>query len=186
MEEKSTEKKKMFNMIVLILTLIIMIIGATMAYYNLIASQKEEGTMLYTGTLEISYLDGTYIKNPLLYPMLEVDYNTTKNVYRNRFSIKSSGTLDQTISIDLEVTKNEFQENALKYAVYNSEGTELDNGYVPKTGKINLASNVYLATKGTATYTVIIWWDYTDYDQKIDYGHEIKGKIVAYAKQIKY
>ena len=44
-------------MIVLLLTLITMIIGATLAYLNLVGSQKEEGTVLYTGTVKINYID---------------------------------------------------------------------------------------------------------------------------------
>lgn len=186
MEVESTNKKRLFYIIVLVLTLIVMIIGATMAYYSLIASQKEEGTKLYTGTLEISYVDGTRIKNPDLYPLSNVNYQTMEHVYRNNFSVKSTGTLDQTITIDLEVSKNEFTDNALKYAVYNNNGTELENGYVPKSGTFNLASNVYLEHGTSATYTIIIWWDNTNYDQKVDSGHQISGKIIAYAKQIKY
>ncbi len=186
MEENSNKKKALFYTAIGVLTLIVMAIGATMAYMALIASQKEDGTRLYTGTLEISYIDGTYIKNPVLYPLSSVDYNTKENVYRNTFAIKSTGSLDQTISVDLEVTKNEFQDNALKYAVYNSNGDEMDTGFVPKDGNINLASNIFLEHGASAQYTIIVWWDNTNYDQRIDSDHTISGKIVAYAKQIKY
>ena len=58
MMESSEEKKKIFYTIVLILTLITMIVGATLAYFSLVGSQKEEGTVLYTGKLEINYIDG--------------------------------------------------------------------------------------------------------------------------------
>lgn len=185
MIEEKTEKKRLFYIIILILTLVTMIISATIAYYSLIDSQKEDATVLYTGTLQIDYIDGTYIKDPILYPMKYVDYNTYQNVYRNSFSIKSSGTLDQTIWVDLDVTKNEFTENAIKYAVYNAEGTKLDEGFVPKSGSINLASNMYLRAGYSAKYTIIIWLDNTNYNQVFENGHVITGKITAYAKQIK-
>ena len=42
MMESSEEKKKIFYTIVLILTLITMIVGATLAYFSLVGSQKEE------------------------------------------------------------------------------------------------------------------------------------------------
>ena len=66
MMESSIKKKNLFYTIVLILTLIVMIVGATLAYYKLVASQKEDSTVLYTGTLQIQYLDGVYIKDPEL------------------------------------------------------------------------------------------------------------------------
>ena len=50
MMESSESKKRIFYMIVLILTFITMIIGATLAYFSLISSQREEGTVLYIGT----------------------------------------------------------------------------------------------------------------------------------------
>ena len=59
--------KDIFYGVVAIATLIVAIIGATLAYFSLIASQKEEGTVLYTGKLEINYIDGVYIKNPELW-----------------------------------------------------------------------------------------------------------------------
>lgn len=186
MIENSNEKKKIFYMIVLILTLITMIIGATIAYFSLIASQKEEGTVLYTGTLEINYIDGVYIKNPELMPLKTVNYNTYKDVYRNNFTVSSSGSLDQIISIDLEVSTNEFQQNALKYVVYNDKGESMANGYVPKKGSVTLASNMFLAHNDVARYTLIIWLDNTNYNQNFEMGNKITGRINVYAKQIKY
>lgn len=185
-EEPSKEKKNLFYLVVLLLTFVAMVIGATMAYYQLIASQKKDSTVLYTGTLEISYIDGTHIKDPTLYPMSDVNYNTYKDVYRNTFSVKSNGTLDQSLSIDLEVTKNEFMYESLKYKVFNNAGKEIESGYVPTTGKLNLASNIFLEHGKTATYTIIIWWNDANYDQTEEFGKIIRGNIVAYAKQIKY
>ncbi len=186
MIENSSEKKKLFYMIVLILTLITMIIGATLALYKLVGSQKEEGTVLYTGTLQINYIDGTYINDPELYPLTNVNYNTYDKVYRNTFAVTSTGTLDQTIMIDLNVSLNEFNENTLKYAIYNSEGNQLKTGYVPKSGKVNLTNNIFLAHSSTARYTLIIWWDNKGYNQNDEMGSRISGEIMVYAKQVKY
>ena len=185
MVENSSEKKKMFYMIVLILTLITMIIGATLAYLRLVGSQKEEGTVLYTGTLQINYIDGTYIKNPELFPLKSVDYNSYDKVYRNTFAITSTGTLDQTISVDMEVQENTFSENALKYVVYSSNGNQLATGYVPQTGKVNLASNMYLDSNATTRYTLIIWWGDNGSNQNSEMGSIITGRIDVYAKQIR-
>lgn len=186
MMESSNEKKRIFYMFVLILTLITMIISATIAYFSFIGSQKEDGTVLYTGTLAINYIDGTYIKDPELFPRDNVDYSTTKNVYRNTFAITSSGTLDQTISVDLIVSRNDFNENALKYAIFNEQGGRMATGYVPQDGSVNLANNMYLESNDTTKYTLIIWLDNTGYNQNFEMGSAITGRISVYAKQIKY
>ena len=107
-------------------------------------------------------------------------------MYRNRFGITSTGTLDQTISIDIDITTNEFPENVLKFVVYSENGNQLATGNVPKSGNINLANNIFLGHGETAYYTVIIWWPSTDYNQEVEMGSVIAGRINATAKQIKY
>ena len=186
MIEETNKKKKTFLMIVLLLTLITMIIGASLAFYSLISIQKKEGTVLYTGYLQINYVDGVYVKNPNLYPVKNVYYNTYDKVYRNTFSIVSSGTLNQTLSIKMDITKNEFSPNALRYAIYTTAGNELARGILPQSGEVNLVDNIYLESKGTATYTVIVWWQDNGANQANESGHAISGKITAYSKQAKY
>ncbi len=186
MIESSNEKKRLFYMIVLILTLITMIIGATLAYLKLVGSQKEEGTVLYTGTVKINYIDGKYVDDSELLPLAGVDYNTTKNVYRNNFAIESTGTLAQTIAIDMEIKKNEFKENSLKYVIYSENKNQLATGYLPKSGTVNLASNIFLGHDETAHYTLIIWWVSTGANQNDEIGSTISGRITATAKQMKY
>lgn len=185
-DRDTINKKKIFLMIILSVTLISVITGAVFSYYSLMISQKEDATVLYTGTLQIDYIDGVYIKNPTLIPINSVSYNTYDKVYRNRFSISSSGTLDQTISITLDITKNEFQPGSLRYALYSSNGQLLANGRVENTGSINLTNNIFLAHDDTATYTLIIWLSENGYNQNSEMGKNITGKITAYAKQIKY
>ena len=178
MMESSQEKKKIFYMVVLILTFIIMLVGASLAYYSLVSSQKKEGTVLYTGTLEINYIDGIYLKDPLLYPLEKVDYTTKDKVYRNNFAVRSSGTLDQNIKLTLNISKNEFTPNALKYVI--------SNGYVQQSGPLVLADNLYLASNDTAKYTLIIWLDSTNYNQNYEMGNVVTGSIEVEAIQVKY
>lgn len=186
MMESSEEKKRIFYMVVLLLTLITMIIGATLAYFSLVASQKEEGTVLYTGKLEINYIDGVYIRNPELMPMNNPGFNTYKGVYRNNFSVASSGTLEQTITLELQISNNEFTENAMKYAIYNEKAQKLASGTLPKKGKVTLASDMYLEATGIAKYTLIIWLDKTNYNQNYEMGKSISGKINIHSKQMRY
>lgn len=186
MIESSQQKKKIFYMVVLILTLICLIISTSIAYYHFITSQREEETVLYTGTLEIDYIDGVYIKDPNLIPMKQANYNTYNDVYRNTFSVRSSGTLDQNLKIDLIIARNDYEENALKYVIYNSKGNELSTGYVPKSGKVTLTENMYLASNDIATYTLIIWLDDKNYNQNFEIGSIITGSISVHAVQVKY
>lgn len=186
MMESSKEKKNLFYTIVLLLTLVVMIIGTTIAYFSLIASQKKDGTTLYTGTLAVSYYDGTYIKDPELFPLSYVDFNTRKHVYRNTFRVSSYGTLDQTIDINLDMNLNEFQPNSIKYAIFNSDGVRLAIGFVPKSGRVNMASNLFLEHQTSAEYTLIVWLSNTGHDQGNEAGKRIAGTINIYAKQTKY
>lgn len=186
MIESSEGKKRIFYIVVLVLTLIVTIISTTIAYYSFVQSQKPESTELYTGKLEIDYIDGVYIRNPELWPKKTVDFNTKENVYRNNFAVTSSGTLDQTITIDLNMAYNEFKEGALKYKLYSEKGKELATGIVPKEGKTTIISNLYLAYNGTAKYTLIIWLGEMKYNQNTEMGKAMSGRIDIHSKQLKY
>ena len=186
MMENSDAKKSIFYMIVLILTLITMIVGATLAYFKLVDSQKEEGTVLYTGKLEINYIDGVYLKNPTLIPTVNPGYDTYEGVYRNTFSVVSSGTLDQTITLELELSRNEFSTNYIKFAVFNEKGQRITAGTVPDEGKVTLASNIFLKATGTAKYTLLIWLNDTGGNQTTEMGKSISGKINIHSKQVRY
>lgn len=186
MIESSERKKSIFYLIVLLLTLIVMIIGATLAYFKLMASQKEEGTVLYTGTLQINYIDGIYLKDPILYPVNDVNYNTYENVYRNNFAISSTGSLNQIIAVDLSISKNEFTKNSLKYALYNNQGHVLTSDYVQESGTQNILNNIYLAHGETANYTLIIWLEDKNDNQIANMGSIISGRLDVHAVQARY
>lgn len=186
MMESSEEKKKIFYAIVLILTLITMIVGATLAYFSLVASQNKDETVLYTGKLEINYIDGVHIRNPILTPKENPSFYTTEGVYKNTFIVTSSGTLDQTIDVELELSRNEFSPNVMRYAIFNEKGQTLTTGILPKEGKITLLSNIFLEATGKATYTLMIWINSTGENQNKELGKAISGKINVHAKQVRY
>lgn len=186
MVDSNQKRKKILYIIILILTLIVFIIGATLAYYSIVASQKEEGTKLYTGKLEISYTDGVYIENPILWPISEPTFNTTKNVYRNKFIISSSGTLDQTLTISLKINENEFQADSLKYAIYSESGQKISSGYIPKSGIIQMANNIYLSYNGKTSYTMLMWLNENGKNQNYEQGKKFKGTITVLSEQLKY
>ena len=81
---------------------------------------------------------------------------------------------------------NEFRENAIKYAIYNSQGQKLTGGNVPKNGKVILGNDMYLEATGVATFTLLIWLDNTSYNQNSEMGKAITAKINIISKQIRY
>ena len=94
--------------------------------------------------------------------------------------------MDQTISIDLIISKNEFKENAVKYILFNDKGNEIATGIVPQSGPVTLTENLYLAHDGVATYTLMIWLDNTNYNQNFEMGHSVTGRISILSKQLRY
>lgn len=185
MYENSNDKKNFFYIVVLILTLITMVIGITFALYSLMSSQKKDGTVLYTGKLELNFIDGIYIDNPILFPRTEPSSNDYDNVYRNNFVVTSTGTLDQKISISVEILENTFSENNIKYALYNANNVKMSSGFLPNSGEISLANNLFLGYNESARYLLLVWFDENDDNQNSDMGKTIKGKIKIESIQVR-
>ena len=68
--KKKITKYEIFYLIILLISLIIMIAGAAMAYFSASVSQEENGTKIYSGTLVINYIDGIEVNNPKLFPRI--------------------------------------------------------------------------------------------------------------------
>lgn len=182
----SKSKSDLFYFIVLILTLIIMVIGVTFTYFSLIASDKEDSTIIKTGTLAINYIDGNAIDTYALMPINEPDLSTKYSVYKKNFSVKSTGTLDQTLDIYMYITNNEFDDNILGYSLYDSAGNKLSKGDIPKNGKILLGSGIYLKSNEEKKFTVLIWLKENNKQQDYEMGKTFTGGFDITASQIKY
>lgn len=185
MYENSNDKKNFFYVVILILTLITMIMGISFALYSLMASQKKDSTVLYSGKLELNFIDGIYIDNPVLFPRGVPSASDYDNVYRNNFVITSTGTLDQRISISVEVLENTFSNGNIKYALYNANNVLLNTGILPETGIVNMVSNLFLGYNDSARYLLLVWFDENGQDQNGDMGKVIRGKINVESMQIK-
>ena len=99
----ASNKKEFFYVVVLILTFITVIVGATFAIYALIKRQEEGTSAVYTGTLSIEYLSGDIINCNLLKPMSKLKLDDDSNVYKNNFKVTNMGSLDSLLSIVLEI-----------------------------------------------------------------------------------
>lgn len=179
----TANKKDIFYIIVLILTFITVIVGATFALYAFIFSQKEGTSAVYTGTLSIEYLSGEIINFNLLYPTEKPTLETEKNVYKNNFRISNTGSLDSLITIEIQIRENEFSNKTLRYSLYNGEGNEVAEGYIEGKTSARIANNIILKNNEVASYTLLIWLDETGENQNEEMKKSLTGLIRVDAAQ---
>lgn len=181
-------KKNIYYIISLILTLLIFVAASTFAYFSMVASREKDSTKIYTGTVMINYHQGDIIKGVNLVPGTDFgngskvpNINTQANVYKNNFSVSNSGTLPVKVDININISNNEFSHNILKYILFDSNGGKLATGSIPKTGNIQVINNLYLKNNTTGNYTIMIWLEDNGTDQNIEQGKTFNGKIVVNA-----
>lgn len=186
---ENTEKSKKVNayyLIILLLALIIMVVGATVAYYTLSGKEEDDSTQIWTGTLSINYVDGKEIKAYNLYPIDEPKLGDTTYSYTKKFSVTSNGTLDQTIDLYIDIKKNEFVSNHLRYSLYDSENNKIGTGGIPSDGKILMASDIFLEKGETKEFTLLLWLMETKENQNNEQECSFAGEFDIFANQIKY
>ena len=180
-----TSKKDFFYVVVLILTLITVVIGFTFAVYYFLHRQEEGTSAVYTGTLSVEYLSGNIIDFHLLYPSVRPSFDTEKNVYRNEFRIRNTGSLDGIAKLSLNILENEFTDKALKYILFNSDGVELYTGEISKSGELIIADNLLLEHGVSQNYVLIVWLNESFEDQNVDMQKYFSGTIVVDLSQKK-
>ena len=174
-KKKEISKSQIFYLVILILSLMIMISSITIAYFSMVASQENDDTKLYTGSLIINFIDGKVINNPTLIPRYEpTSISDINNVYINEFEIESTGTLDQNIDIYMEVLENEFTNNMIKYMLLDNNGNQVSTGYVNGTGNIKIADNKYLEHGSKQKFTIMLWIQENELNQDDEKGKNLK------------
>ena len=161
-----------------------MISSITIAYFSMMASQEEDDTKLYTGSLIINFIDGNVINNPTLVPRYEPNSITDIDyVYINEFEVESVGTLDQNIDIYMEVLDNEFANNTIKYKLFDDNGNAVSTGYVNGTNNIKIANSKYLGHGKKQKYTVMLWIQENGENQDDEKGKNLKITLSVNAIQ---
>ena len=182
----TANKKDIFYIIVLILTFITVVVGATFALYTFIFSQEEGTSAVYTGTFSIEYLSGEKINFHLLYPTEKPTIDTEKNVYKNNFKVTNTGSLDGEITkIVIEISENEFSNKTLRYSLYNKVKEEVSEGYIEGSTEATIARNLELKNGETEEYTLLIWIEETGENQNEEMKKSLIGKIRVDAMQKK-
>lgn len=186
MENKKRRPKYLLFTITTILTIFVLALGATFSYYGIVASQEKDSTRVYSGSLSINYKDGNIISQTL-FPISEPNLNTTDYLYRNNFTVSSTSTIDQLISINLEITTNEFVTNSLKFALYDTDtGEKISDGPILTIGTVSVANSLSFPQVGLKNYTLLIWLQETDTNQDKDRDKLLVGTIHINSVQAKY
>ena len=179
----ASNKKEFFYIVVLILTFITVVVGATFAIYSLIFKQKEGTSAVYTGTLSIEYLSGDIIDFHYLKPTDDPDIDTVDNVYRNNFRVTNTGSLDSLISVFIEVNDNEFSDKTLMYSLYNSDGDVVAADYLEGNKDILISGNIVLENNETEDFVLLIWLKESGEEQNSEMKKTLTGQIKVDAAQ---
>ena len=177
-------KKKIFSMIIFLLIIFCLGFGLTFAYLSLVSSAEKDSTKIYAGRIDVNYIQGNEVITNILYPISEPSFNTTSNVYRNKFGVSTEGTLEQTVAIDFKVNNNSFSNNTIKYAIYTSNGNKLATGYLNGSGTTTLADNIYFKENELKEFVLIIWLDENSLSQNTEEGKNLTGTIIINSRQI--
>ena len=179
----TANKKDIFYLVVLLLTFITVIVGATFALYAFVFKQEEGASAVYTGTLSIQYLSGEIISPHSMYPIEKPTIDTEKNVYKNEFKVTNHGSLNCLLDIKIEIKDNTFpyddkkKTGPLKYSLYNSNGGELSEGTIDNKSEIfTIADNITLEHNDFESFTLIIW---IQNDPDKNQIKDVNGKILT-------
>lgn len=175
-------KKEKIIIIIYLCLIIVLGLGITYSFFTMASKAKEDSTKVYAGWLDISYDEGDEILTDELFPTNEPNFNATKNIYKKSFSVKTNGTLEQNVAINFEVSKNEFSNNSIKYALYTIDGTKLSTGYI-NNGLIQLKDNLYFTETEERKFILIIWLQEKSIDQTKEQGKKLSGRMVIQSKQ---
>lgn len=188
-------KKNVYYIVSLILTLLVFVAASTFAYFEVVANREKDSTKIYTGTFMINYHQGDVIKGINLVPgtdfgngAKEPNINTEHNVYKNTFTVSNSGTLDALLDISIDITNNDFtyyvnkedrNKNILKYTLFTSNGGILSTGDIPASGNLKISSNLKLENNKSENYTLMIWLYDNGTNQNEEQGKTFSGKIIV-------
>lgn len=160
-------------------------LGITFSYFLLADSANKDSTKVYAGRLDVSYIQGNQVTTEVLYPMSEPNFDTYRDVYRNRFAVSTDGTLEQNVEIGFNITKNQFSNDMIRYALYTSDGTKISTGYLNE-GYVVLIDNLYFKEIESREFVLIIWLEEKPFEQAGEMGNKLFGKIIINSKQYGY
>ena len=183
--KRKYSKREIFNLCIYLLVIFFIGIGVTFSYFALVAEADKDSTRIYAGKMDINFIQGNDVSTDVMFPIKEPNFNTTRNVYRNRFGISTKGTLEQAVTINFITTLNEFENDSIKYALYSSSGNKLATGYLNQENNI-LVDNLYFKDNENREFVLLIWLDDNNKNQNLEQEKKLTGTIVVNSTQLKY
>lgn len=177
-------KEEIVNIIIYLLVIFFIGMGVTFSYFILVASAEEDSTRIYAGKMDVNFIQGQDVSTDVLYPITEPNFNTVRNVYRNRFSIRTTGTLEQMVSISFKTTVNEFVSDSIKYAIYSANGNRLSTGYINQIENL-LLDNLYFRENEIREFVLLLWLDDNGRNQNLEMKKNLTGTIYVDSIQMK-
>jgi len=183
MNTKFTKNEKI---LIYFYLLIIVLLGLSISFsfFLLADSAEKDTTKVYAGRIDVKYKQGENIIAETLYPIPEPDFDEKEKIYKTNFSIATEGTLEQTVQIGFKISKNEFNDDMIRYALYSNDGKKLSTGYLNQ-GIVVLLDNIYFKEKEEREYVFIIWLEEKSYEQQ-EQGKKLTGSFVINSKQYGY
>lgn len=177
-------RKEKFLLFFYLFMIIILGIGISFSFFLLADSAPKDSTKVYAGRIDVKYTQGEDVIAETLYPIPEPDLNTTESIYRTNFTVATDGTLEQTVQIGFNITKNIFSKDMIRYALYNDTGTKLSTGYLNE-GFVVLHDNIYFKAVEEKEFILIIWLEEKPYEQH-EQGSKLNGHFIINSKQYGY
>ena len=181
--EGHVNRKDFFYVVILILTFITVIVGAAFALYSFIFSQEEGTSAVYTGTLSIEYLSGNIINCTDLIPREKPNISDEENVYKNTFKVKNLGSLDSLLQVKINISGNQFSDDTLMYAIYDSKENELSSDFIKGDDSLIVADNIYSKSDSVEEFTLMIWINESGENQNSEMKKILIGSIQVDASQ---
>lgn len=178
-------KKEKFLIIFYLVMIFFLSLGISFSYFLLADSAKKDTTKVYAGRLDVNYIQGNDVVFDPLYPIPTPDFNTRKNVYRNKFYVNSDGTLEQNVQIGFDILKTEFSKDMIRYRLYTGSGEELSTGYLNE-GFVVMIDNLYFEAIESREFVLMIWLEEKPFEQTDQMENKLYGRIIINSKQYGY
>ena len=178
------KKNKVIYICILLLLLIMIILCMTYAYFNLVLTQKEDDTKIYSGSLAIDYIDGDVISDIRLRPVINPSLDNSYGAYIKNFKVYPSGNFNQSLNIYLKITRNTFSHNALNYILYNNQNIKVSTGTIPEDGELLIAENIFLEKGIEKEFNLMIWLEESGENQNKEQAKDLKAKIELKGTQV--
>lgn len=180
------ESKRVLLYSILVMTIILVIVGVSYAYFSATAKSNEQ--VVKSGILEIAYQNGQNITATEIVPTTEEEADI------HQFTVTNTGTLDTTYSISmtnisLQKANNPTTSSNLNWALYETNSDYVGDSLLQKgtfspesnyqLGDSNhvIISDLSLPASQSQSYSLKVWLQETGTPQNEDQGMSLSFTV---------